>query len=569
MTDPHVISLIGFSGTGKSTVASLVADRLGWEAVDLDAEVERRTGRTIPDVFAQGGEAAFRRLEAEAVADLLARLDRRTVIALGGGATLSDEVRHAIATAGIVICLDASLDTIEERLRSSEALPGAERPLIPAGYPAAQLALFKARRAPLYAQADFTVWVDALTPEETADEVVRLLETFGGRAFARQGRVEALSARPAILPEILDAPGAAAVVRTASGDYPAYVGWGALERLGEHVSRATQARRAFLISDTKVLAQWGEAAISSLKFAGIEASSSAVPPGDATKSLASAGKLYGWLAEQRAERRDAVVALGGGMVGDLAGFVAATYLRGMPLVQVPTSLLGMVDASIGGKTAVNHAGAKNIVGAFYQPKAVVADVATLSTLPRRELVEGLGEVIKHAFILDEGLLRTVEARLEDLLALDPELTTEVVRRNIEIKAGIVSEDERETGGRRELLNYGHTLGHAFEAAGEYTALLHGEAVAAGMMAAAQIGARMGVTPSRVLERQRRLIERAGLPLRPPKGLTAARVREALSLDKKIVSGAQRWVLLEDIGRAVVRDDVPAELVEAVLSETLS
>ena len=179
------------------------------------------------------------------------------------------------------------------------------------------------------------------------------------------------------------------------------------------------------------------------------------------------------------------------MVGDFSGFVAGTYLRGMPFVQVPTSLLSMVDASIGGKTAINHAGAKNIVGLFNQPKAVVADISTLTTLPRRALVEGMGEVIKHALIRDAEMLSMLEERLDDLMALEPAFATDLIARNMAIKGDVVSQDERETGGVRELLNYGHTLGHAFEAAGGYEALLHGEAVGAGMVAAAEIGKRVG------------------------------------------------------------------------------
>jgi 3-dehydroquinate synthase len=229
----------------------------------------------------------------------------------------------------------------------------------------------------------------------------------------------------------------------------------------------------------------------------------------------------------------------------------------------------MVDASIGGKTAVNHAGAKNIVGLFNQPRAVVADVATLKTLPRRALVEGMGEVIKHALIRDGDLLDLLEERLDDLMALEPELTTRIIARNMAIKGEVVSEDERETGGVRELLNYGHTLGHAFEAAGGYEALLHGEAVGAGMVAAAEIGRRVGVTPVTLVERQNALIGRAGLPMRPPKGIDRDRVRAALKMDKKIVAGGQRWVLLEDVARPVVRDDVPVEVVEAVLDDLLA
>jgi len=256
------------------------------------------------------------------------------------------------------------------------------------------------------------------------------------------------------------------------------------------------------------------------------------------------------------------------MVGDFSGFVAGTYLRGMPYVQVPTSLLAMVDASIGGKTAINHAGAKNIVGLFNQPRAVVADISTLKTLPRRALVEGMGEVIKHALIRDADMLSTLERRLDDLMALEPEFATAIIARNMAIKGDVVGQDERETGGVRELLNYGHTLGHAFEAAGGYEALLHGEAVGAGMVAAAEIGRRVGITPLALVQRQRALIERAGLPTRPPAGIDRDRVRAALKMDKKIVSGGQRWVLLEDIGRPVVRDDVPTGVVEAVLDDLL-
>lgn len=424
----------------------------------------------------------------------------------------------------------------------------------------------KDQRAALYSLCDFRVATDALTPEAVADEVVHLYRSFGDATFGRPGRFEELTRTPSILPAVLVAPGATTIIRTASGEYPVYASWGALDRLGDYVQRATGARRAFLISDDLVLAQWGETAISSLRSAGIEAVSLALPPGDTSKSLAQAGRAYDWLASHHAERRDAIVALGGGMAGDFSGFVAGTYLRGMPYVQAPTSLLAMVDASIGGKTAINHAGAKNIVGLFNQPRAVVADIATLKTLPQRALVEGMGEVIKHALIRDADMLSTLEERLEDLLALEPELATGIIARNMALKGAIVSQDERETGGVRELLNYGHTLGHAFEAAGGYEALLHGEAVAAGMVAAGEIGRRVGVTPPDLVERQHALIERAGLPTKPPAGIDRERIRAALKMDKKIVAGGQRWVLLEGVGRPVVRADVPTAVVEAVLDE---
>jgi 3-dehydroquinate synthase len=565
MTAPTRITLIGFSGGGKSTVARLVAERLGWQATDSDALIEKQAGKPVASVFTDDGEAVFRGYERAVFASLRGE---RLVVAAGGGATLLDETRRLIVEAGLVVCLEATAETVVARLSATGDTE--ERPLLAGPNPLARVQRLKTQRAPLYALADFTVHTDALSPEAVAAEVVRLYETHAEAVFNRPGRVTALTAAPPALAPLVDGPGAATIVRTASGEYPAYADWGGLERLGEHTKRATGARRAFLISDANVLSLWGETAVASLRGAGIETAGFSLDPGDSSKSIENAGRVYEWLASQRAERRDAVVALGGGMVGDFAGFVAGTYLRGLPLIQAPTSLLAMVDASIGGKTAVNlGATAKNLVGLFYQPKAVVADVSTLKTLPRRELVEGLGEVIKHALIRDPELLDLLDESLDDLLKLEPGLTTDIIRRNVQIKAAVVSEDERETGGVREILNYGHTLGHAFEAAGGYEALLHGEAVSCGMVAAAEIGARIGVTPRELVERQNKLIERAGLPLRPPPGLDRERIRAALALDKKVVSGGQRWVLLEDAGRAVVRSDVPVEIVEAVLDELLS
>ena len=254
-------------------------------------------------------------------------------------------------------------------------------------------------------------------------------------------------------------------------------------------------------------------------------------------------------------------------MGDLAGFVAATYLRGVPLVHVPTSLLAMVDASIGGKTAVDHKEGKNLIGAFYQPRLVVEDVSVLKTLPRRALIEGCAEVIKHALILDPALLADLEARANDLLHLEPAFAVDIVRRNVAIKGGVISEDERETG-RRATLNYGHTVGHAIEAASGYSELLHGEAVSVGMLAAAEIGRRVGVTPPELVERQRALIERFGLPVRGPK-LNVDRVLEAMTLDKKVTDGTITWVLLEGAGQAVLRSDVPEDIVRDVVTEMLS
>ncbi|MBI5284043.1 MAG: 3-dehydroquinate synthase [Chloroflexi bacterium] len=323
---------------------------------------------------------------------------------------------------------------------------------------------------------------------------------------------------------------------------------------------------AFIVSDDTVGPLYADRAAASLRAAGFESATFTFPAGEQSKTLATVAAIYDWLLGQHAERGSAVVALGGGVVGDIAGFVAATYLRGVPFVQAPASLLAMADASIGGKVGVDHPRGKNLIGAFYPPALVVQDTSLLASLPPRSLHEGFAEVMKHGLIMDPPMLDVLERDAARLLAVEPELTTEIVARNAALKAAVVSEDERE-GGRRVILNYGHTIGHAIEAVSGYRGILHGEAISAGMMAAAEIGRRIGVTPAAVGERQARLFERYSLPLRHS-GLDVDAVIAATAHDKKVAGKRVRWVLLEDYGRPVVRDDVPDDVVREVVREVL-
>ena len=338
-----------------------------------------------------------------------------------------------------------------------------------------------------------------------------------------------------------------------------FVEWGILDTFGERLRGLGFDGPVFVITDSNVASSHGERVERALRNAGIEAHCYTVPAGEASKSISTAEAVYSWLAEHRCERRNPIIALGGGMVGDLAGFVAATFLRGVPFIQAPTSLAAMVDASIGGKTAVNLDVGKNLVGAFYQPRAVIADLDTLTTLSYREMASGWAEAIKHGLILDADLFRLFEDRADELMELQPDISAQVIRRSMEIKARVVEEDERETLGRRMLLNYGHTTGHALEAVTHYTELLHGEAVAIGMRAAAEISMGMGLLSPEAAERQNRLLMRFGLPTASP-GADPEGVLNAMQLDKKASSKTINWILMEEIGRVSVRSDVPQELV---------
>jgi 3-dehydroquinate synthase len=339
---------------------------------------------------------------------------------------------------------------------------------------------------------------------------------------------------------------------------------GAAARLGELLRQRGLEGRAFVVTDENVGPRHADGVRRALDAAGYEPALRAVPAVERSKSLATATELFAWLAGERAERRDFVVALGGGLVGDLAGFVAATYLRGVPVVQVPTTLLAQVDSAIGGKTGVNLKSGKNLVGAWHMPRLIVVDPTLLTTLPEREIRSGWVETLKHALLDGESFTGEVEASADALLRLDPERTAAVVERSGRFKVGVVEEDPREQG-RRIILNYGHTIGHALEAATDYGRFLHGEAIAVGLTGAAKIGVEIGAMPAALAERQRALLERFGLALIAP-GVDRARVLAAMKIDKKVDARTIRWVLLEAVGQPVVRRDVPDELAAATVRD---
>lgn len=345
--------------------------------------------------------------------------------------------------------------------------------------------------------------------------------------------------------------------------YDILIGGGLLARAGELLQPLGLGKRGVIITDANVRKAYGATLRRALKRAGFETQFLTVPAGEESKSLRQANRLFGKLPALGLDRQSFVIALGGGVVGDLAGFVAATYLRGLALVQVPTSLLAQVDSSVGGKTGVNLPQGKNLVGAFYQPRLVIADTDTLKSLPGRELRAGFAEVIKHAAIRDADFFAWLEREHKRVLSLEPDAVAHVVRRCCEIKAEVVSADERESG-LRAILNFGHTIAHAMEALTDYVGLLHGEAIAMGMVCASYLSVRRAGMTSAEAARLRSLLESVGLPVRLGDNYELPELFEAMRLDKKALAGKLRFVLLKRLGEAVVSDAVTDDDVKEVV-----
>ena len=334
--------------------------------------------------------------------------------------------------------------------------------------------------------------------------------------------------------------------------------------LGEFVRhRLPKSNRALVVSDANTV-RHGQAVEASLTDAGFRTALATIPAGEGSKSLTEAARLYDALYELAADRNTAVVAVGGGVVGDLAGFVAATYNRGLPLVMVPTTLLAMVDSSVGGKTGVNHPKGKNLIGAFHQPAGVWIDTAFLDTLPDREFRSGLAEVVKYGVILDAEFFAFLEANAAAIKTREAKLLLHAIARSCQLKAAVVEQDEREETGLRAVLNYGHTFAHAFEAVGGYGAWLHGEAVAAGMVCASRLAEKHGLIDRELTLRQVRLLEAFALPLAPKSHWPTDDMIAVMKRDKKAAAGRMRFILPRKLGEVALFDDVPENLVREVL-----
>jgi shikimate kinase/3-dehydroquinate synthase len=471
MRRPVVLS--GFMATGKSTVGQRLAARLGVPFVDTDTEVERVSGAPIPELWAREGEAAFRAREAAVAQSLLDGTPR--VLAFGGGAVVDRDTRRRAIDGALVVTLTASPATIVARAGDVRDRPN----LAAGGDPVARAGELLAARAEAYAECHVSVATDRRSPDAVVESIV-----------------EGITRDPLLVPLGL---------RSYSIDVCA----GEPSRLSSAVT-ACAPSSLVVVTDAHVEAAQGAVISAALERTGLRAASVVLPPGEDHKTIASIARIWDAALASGIDRDALVVAVGGGVVGDLAGFAASSLLRGIRFLQVPTTLLSMVDSSVGGKTGFDHAAGKNLIGAFHQPSAVVVDLAHLSTLDARQRAAGLAEVAKVALATDPQLLERLERDAPSLAAGHLESLMPIVRAAIDAKIRIVRDDEREAG-PRALLNVGHTVGHALEAYGEYDRWLHGEAVAIGTVIEMRATAALGHTPAFLVERAEALLRRLGLP----------------------------------------------------------
>ncbi len=532
IADDSNLTITGFMGTGKTTVGRILAERLGRRLVDMDENLEAELGKTIAEVFADDGEEVFRQAEAR----LCQQLANETglVIATGGGALVNDQNRQSLAESGPVVCLTAGADTVLERVEAFE-----DRPLLPGDRAEKRRnieSLLLSRRE-AYARIPLHVPTDGVEAAAVAERVFDTLA--GNNEFAGMTRI---------------------TVPTPEGHYHICLGEGILAQSGRLLANRNLAKgQAAIVTNADIAAHYAETLSDSLRQEGYAPVLCTVPEGEAHKTLATVQGLYDQFVTAGLDRRSPIIGLGGGVVGDMAGFAAATYLRGAPFVQIPTSLLSMVDASVGGKTGVDLPQGKNLVGAFKQPAVVIIDPDVLAELPAAEFRAGLAEIVKHGILGAPELFRQLEKE-------GPTNLTQMIADAVRVKVEVVIEDPFERG-RRATLNLGHTFGHAIEQVSGYR-LRHGEAVAVGTIAAARMAVALERCDQPTADRIENCLERLGLPTSAG-GLDLDEVYAMMFQDKKRQGKMLRFIIPQAIGDVVIIDDPGAEFVRAALASVLT
>ena len=540
-------------GSGKTTVGRALAKKLNKRFVDSDHEIEARTGASIPLIFEIEGEAGFRQREMEVIRELTAQQD--IVLATGGGAILKPENRACLKTHGTVIYLRASVNSILQRTSHDK-----NRPLLQTADPRKRIEELAIEREPFYVDvADIIIETGRPNVQLLVQSILTKLEEIDQQPTKHN----AASSQNNLAEQSMSTQQNQAMtlqVDLGARSYPIAIGQSLLSHTGL-IGQYVAGKRVAIVTNTTVGPLYLKQLTQTLEAAGKKVTTIVLPDGEEEKNWANLMRIFDVLLTEKCDRKTTLIALGGGVIGDMTGFAASTYMRGVPFIQVPTTLLAQVDSSVGGKTGINHPLGKNMIGAFYQPQAVIADIATLATLPAEELSAGLAEVIKHGAIIDAPFFDWIEANIAKLVAKDVQALAYAIQRSCEIKADVVRQDEKETG-LRAILNFGHTFGHAIEAGLGYGKWLHGEAVGCGMVMAADLSHRMGFLPESEKSRITSLVKAAGLPTVAP-DLGNDRWLELMEVDKKNEGGQIKFILLKPLGTPLITT-VPNDMLLATL-----
>ncbi|MCW2274084.1 3-dehydroquinate synthase [Rhodoblastus acidophilus] len=549
--------LVGMMGSGKTSIGKRLAQRLNLVFVDSDHEIEAAHRLTISEIFASHGEPYFRDGERRVLARLIGEGER--VIATGGGAFIDPRTRELIRERAVSIWLQAEFGVLMRRVRKRPT-----RPLLQNDDPEGVMRRLIDQRYPVYAEADIAAQSRDAPHEIIVEEIMQALDAH----LARQGEFSADM-------NTLVLPPAAARVPVALGDrsYDILIGPDLIATAGARIAQLAPGASVFIVTDAHVGALWLAPLEASLDAAGVRHSRLILTPGESTKDFAHFQQLCEAALDARMERGDLLVALGGGVMGDLTGFAAASLRRGMNFVQIPTTVLSQVDSSVGGKTGINSAHGKNLIGAFHQPSLVLADTGSLATLPPREFAAGYAEVVKYGLIDRPDFFAWLERHWPAVFARGPELE-HAIAVSCEAKAAVVARDETEQGDRA-LLNLGHTFGHALEKIVGYdsTRLVHGEGVAVGMACAFRFSAREGFCPPEAAERVEAHLRAVGLPTRIPQALSSEpcdvdEILNAMAQDKKVKRGALTFILARDIGQSFIAKNVDVAKVRVFLDDEL-
>nr|WP_315486451.1 bifunctional shikimate kinase/3-dehydroquinate synthase AroKB [uncultured Undibacterium sp.] len=555
------IFLVGLMGSGKTTVGRALAKKLNKRFVDSDHEIEARTGVAISVIFEIEGEASFRQREADVIRDLCQQ--DGIVLATGGGAILNPQSRALLHTCGTVVYLKAGISSILHRTRHDK-----KRPLLRTADPRKKLEELEQQRDPLYREVAHMVIETGQPQLQTL--VQTIIEKMPAESLASvvadnvtQQVVKQLSPTAQTKSNMEFESVQAHTLNVDLGEraYPITIGQNLLSN-PSLLQERIKGQRVVIVTNTVVAPLYLDVLQKQLSQLGKQVEAIVLPDGEEHKTWESLMLVFDALLAKKCDRKTTLLALGGGVIGDMTGFAASAYMRGIPFVQIPTTLLAQVDSSVGGKTGINHPLGKNMIGAFYQPQAVIADTSSLNTLPDRELSAGLAEVIKHGAIIDLPFFGWIETNIEKLRAKDPAALAYAVLRSCEIKANIVRQDERE-GGLRAILNFGHTFGHAIESGLGYGKWLHGEAVGCGMVMAADLSYRLGYIDYVSKVRISKLVEAAGLPIVAP-DLGEQVWLDLMEVDKKNEGGQIKFILLKPLGQSII-----TQVPQAILLATLS